>query len=104
MFPAGRGHPALPYRDLLALLPFQVNAKKFVVGSYVMSYDVTRPPPPMGFRVTLGKLPFDRARVSLLDPVTGVTSAVAAYRDRSGELIADLTLDDRFRWLVVEAA
>ena len=104
VFAAGPDYPALPYRELLTLLPFQVSTSKVVVGAYVMSYDVTNPPPPMTFQIGLGKLPFDRARVSLLDPLTGTTTAVTTKQGAKGEVVVDLTLDDRFRWLVVEPA
>jgi hypothetical protein len=104
VFPGDATHPGLPYREMLTLLPYQVSDSRFVVGSYVMSYDVTDPPPPMRFRVSIGRLPFRHARLSLLDPRTGAATPVAGYRDARGALVVDLTLADSLQWLVVDRA
>jgi hypothetical protein len=68
---AGDGlHPALLYSDMVAVLPFQVSASKFVIAVYVMCYDVTAPPPPMAVQLSLAHLPRGVKDVSYYDPLS----------------------------------
>ncbi|MGI4790996.1 MAG: hypothetical protein ACRYFS_19390 [Janthinobacterium lividum] len=74
-------HPPLFDRDVFAFLPFQVNARTFVIPYYVMTRDVTRIYNPAGqgghqydmpsedFTLTLGNLHGKQASVSAYDPL-----------------------------------
>jgi hypothetical protein len=69
VFSGGSRHPPLYYREMFVFLPFQVRANKFVVATYVMSYDITRPPRPMEFRLDIQGLQGLKARVQYYDPI-----------------------------------
>jgi hypothetical protein len=69
VFRGGNRHPPLYYRDMFAFLPFQVHAHRFVVATYVMSYDITRPPPPMRFRLEIKGVDGPRATCRYYDPI-----------------------------------
>ena len=46
VFPADpvTGEPALNYREMFQFLPFQVTNGKFVISTYVMSWNIISPP------------------------------------------------------------
>jgi hypothetical protein len=69
VFEGGWGHRPLYYREMLALLPFQVNPHRFVVAGYVMSYDITRPPPAMTFRLRIEGVEGSTVKVRCYDPI-----------------------------------
>lgn len=89
VFPGDATHPPLWYRDLFAVLPYQVDAHRFVVPVYVMSYDLRRRLPDMAFRVTLGHLDGATAQVSYYDPITDrELTAPVLHRDRTSVEVA----------------
>ncbi|MGB9677739.1 MAG: PA14 domain-containing protein, partial [Candidatus Ratteibacteria bacterium] len=61
--------PELYYRDMFTFLPFQINKNKFVCAAYVMSYDITNPPPPMNFRLTIKNIYGENAKITYYDPI-----------------------------------
>jgi hypothetical protein len=63
-------HPDLYNRDLFTFLPYQVNPQKFVIATYVMSYDITKPLEPMDFRQTIKNVNGLTANVKYYDPIT----------------------------------
>jgi hypothetical protein len=69
VFPGSHGSPSLFYREMFAFLPFQVSASRFVVATYVMSYDITAPPPPMNFQLEITGVAGRRARARYYDPI-----------------------------------
>jgi hypothetical protein len=73
-------HPPLYDRDVLAILPFQVNARRFVIPYYVVTRDVLRTLPPEDFTVTITGLHGTGAAVTAYDPLqdTAVTANVVA--------------------------
>jgi hypothetical protein len=85
VFAGGAGHPPLYYRELFTFLPFQVNSRKFVCAVYLMSYDITNPPPPMTFRVTVRNVK-ETARVTLYDPILNQTVPVTVMERKSGTI------------------
>lgn len=62
-------HPDLYDRDVLAILPYQVNARRFVIPYYVMTRDVKTTLTPEAFTVTLGGLHSVGALFSAYDPI-----------------------------------
>ena len=64
-----RARPPLFDRDVLALLPFQVNATRFVIPYYVVTRDIRRDLPEEAFRVTIKGLAGKKAKVTAYDPV-----------------------------------
>ncbi|MDQ6674466.1 MAG: hypothetical protein M3069_27660 [Chloroflexota bacterium] len=72
VFPGDFTHQPLWYRDMFTALPFAVNEHRFVVATYVMSYDLVHHSlPGMQFEVTLKNVHGDGATVSYYDPLTG---------------------------------
>lgn len=62
-------HPPLYYQDMIAVLPFQATANRFIVAYYVMSYDITRPLPATSVRLTVKNLEGTPQKVLLFDPI-----------------------------------
>jgi hypothetical protein len=54
---------------MFAFLPFQLSASRFVVATYVMSYDITAPPPPMSFQLQIKGVAGRLARTRYYDPI-----------------------------------
>jgi hypothetical protein len=71
VFPGEGNNPALWYRELFTVLPFQVTDHRFVVAAYVMSNDASVSLPPMGFQLTLTGVNGSTAVVTMTDPLTG---------------------------------
>jgi hypothetical protein len=69
VFQGGNGYPPLYYRQLFTFLPFQVHARRFVVATYVMSYDITSPPPPIPFRLEVAGVDGPQASIRYYDPI-----------------------------------
>lgn len=63
-------HPPLWQRQAFAVLPFQVDAHRFVIAVYAMTYDATKHFEPEPHRITFTGLPGPVDTVSLYDPVT----------------------------------
>lgn len=72
VFPADKvtKEPALHYRELYQFLPFQVTNNKFVIPTYVMSYNIVAPPPAMDFQVDITNVNGTNATVTYYDPIT----------------------------------
>jgi len=69
-------HPDLLNRDVLAWLPYQVNAHKWAVGIYVMTRDVRHDLPPERYTLSVRGLSEMVSRLSLYDPWTGRSEPV----------------------------
>jgi hypothetical protein len=90
VFPADptTGQPALNYRTQFQFLPFQVTNSKFVIPVYVMSWNLTQPPPPMNFGVDISGVNGKTASVNYYDPITNSSQPVMVVsRGRSNILI-----------------
>ena len=72
-----RARPSLFDRDVFAFLPFQVNAKKFVIPFYVMTRDIKCDLPEEKFTVTIKGISA-RAKFSVYDPIRNSRKSVAA--------------------------
>jgi hypothetical protein len=87
-------HPPLWYRDLFAVLPYQVDAHHFVIPVYVMSYDLREHLPGMTFRITLRNVDGTTAAVSYYDPITDrQLTAPVLHRSRSSIEVAVAATD-----------
>ncbi len=99
-----RAHPPLYDRDVLAVLPFQINAKKFVIPYYVMTRDIRRDLPPEKFTVAIKGLAGKGAKLSAYDPILDRRQDVPVISDDEGTLKLDLTAVDYPVLLEVEEA
>lgn len=62
-------HPPLYDHDVLAILPFQVNAGRFVIPYYVMTRDLTQTLTPEAFTIGLKGVNAAGARARVYDPL-----------------------------------
>ncbi len=63
-------HPSLYNRDVLAILPYQANANRFVLAVYVMTRDVMVDLQPEEYAVMLAGVNGKTAAVEAYDPIT----------------------------------
>ncbi len=87
-------HPPLYDREVLAILPFQVNARRFVIPYYVMTRDVLRPLAPEQFTVRLGGLRGTGATVTAYDPIRDAEVPVDVVAAGPDSLTVDVTAAD----------
>lgn len=66
---AAPNHPNLYDRDVLAILPFQSSAKRFVIPYYVMTRDVYKDLAPEAFTVAVSGFNGNRAKITAYDPM-----------------------------------
>jgi len=89
VFDGDAAHPPLWERDLLAVLPFQIDRDRHVIAVYVMSRDAVKPFPPARFRVK-----FTGVKGKEVEAVDVLTGAPVNFRanDLGGDGL-ELTLD-----------
>jgi hypothetical protein len=95
-------HPPLYDRDVLAILPFQSNARRFVIPYYVMTRDVLQPLDPEQFTVRLEGLRGAAATVSTYDPLGDTNVPVETVAADANSLTLRLTATDYPYLLTVE--
>jgi hypothetical protein len=96
----GRTGP-LRASDLVALLPFQLDAKRFAVAAYVVSPNIAERLRPMRMTLQLDRRVTD-AGVALAQPAVGMTgSALVTGRTADATTVA-LDLGDDVTWLRFE--
>jgi len=103
VFEMPAGNRTLCFRDLFALLPFQVNGRKFVFAYYVVSptYSIEDLKDEV-YRVKIHPVDGNRCKVFCYDPLTD-SSVKIRVRDRSTKsLTIDLSTIDTPRLIVVE--
>ena len=93
VFDGDATHPPLWHRDVLAVLPFQVNPQKHVVAAYVMTRDAVKPFPPETFRLKLAGV--KGSRVDAVDVLSGAPIALQAKSAGEGRLEVTLPLTDK---------
>jgi hypothetical protein len=110
------GMPDLANRDVLAVLPFQVTDRRFVIPTYVMTRNMTtvyRPDapasdptrmdlPPELFRIAVGNLGSCDIDVSASDPLGGDQVPVDVVSCKNGRAEIDMPVTDVPRQLVIE--
>jgi len=94
-------HPALYHRDVFVILPYQVNAHRFVLAYYVMTRDVLEDLPAEEFDVSLTGIRGDGAKLRAYDPVTD-TTVPAGVVAGGGGLTLRLSATDYPRLLVID--
>lgn len=103
---AGDGTPAHPNlydRDVFAFLPFQVNARKFVIPYYVMTRDIMKDLPPEEFTVQIKGIKGNGASVTAYDPMYDQTVPVAIDKGGQNSLSVKLTATDYPYLLIIES-
>lgn len=93
VFDGDATHPPLWHRDVLAVLPFQVNPQKHVVAAYVMTRDAVKPFPPETFRLKLAGV--KGSRVDAVDVLSGAPISLQAKSAGEGRLEVTLPLTDK---------
>lgn len=87
-------HPNLYDRDVFAFLPFQVNARRFIIPYYVMTRDVMKDMQPEQFRVQIKGVKGNNLSVTAYDPLNDRTVPVEVNERRSDALSLKLTATD----------
>jgi len=88
VFEGDATHPPLWHREVLAVLPFQVNPQKHAVAVYVMTRDAAKPFPPETFRLKFSGVKGDR--VEAIEVLSG--RAVAFQAKTLSAEIVEVTL------------
>ncbi|MCM8786031.1 MAG: PA14 domain-containing protein, partial [Candidatus Omnitrophica bacterium] len=94
--------PELYYRDMFVFLPFQVSKNKFICGVYVMSYDITNPPPPMKFRLNIKNVYGDRTNVTYYDPIEDKEKDIKIVEKSKNNIKLELETVEYPRLLIIE--
>jgi hypothetical protein len=95
-------HPPLYDREVLAILPFQVNARRFVIPYYVVTRDVLRALAPEEFTVKIDGLRGAGATVTAYDPIRDTAVPVAVVAASQSSLTVRVTATDSPCLLTVE--
>jgi Concanavalin A-like lectin/glucanases superfamily len=96
-------HPPLYNRDVLAFLPFQVTDSRFVIPVYVMTTNLARPDmAEEKYRLTIGGVRGNGAKVSASDPLTGSSVAVKLVSKASDRVVVELSVTDSPRLLTID--
>jgi hypothetical protein len=109
-------HPTLFNRDVLAFLPFQSTARRFVVAVYVMTSNLARnykpgapntdptrfDMPPETYRLTIGGTGGPGVTVRASDPLTAKTVPVTVISNEPGRLVVELPVTDSPRLLRID--
>ena len=95
-------HPNLGNRAVVAVLPFQVNARKFIIAYYVLTRDVTRTLPPEKYTVRLSGLWGKHATLRVYDPLTDKAVPLTVDAAGSDSLTVTLAAGDAPCLLIVQ--
>jgi hypothetical protein len=95
-------HPTLYNHDVFAILPFQVNAHKFIIPYYVMSRDVFKPFVPETYTVSLAGIQGKKATLRAYDPLRDKSVPLRASTASNNNLIVTLTATDYPILLIVQ--
>ena len=97
-------HPNLYNRDVFAFLPYQVNAKRFMIHYYVMTRDVMKDLPPEQFTVQIKGIKGSGASVTAYDPIKNRNVPVVVNGRGSDNLSLNLTATDYPYLLTIQEA
>ena len=95
-------HPPLYDREVLAFLPYQVNARKFVIAYYVMTRDIKQTLAPEEFTVTVTGINAVGATFTAYDPINDKAVPVKVKGGAGGKVVLTLTAADYPYLLTVE--
>ena len=93
VFEDDASHPPLWHRDVLAVLPFQVNPHKHVVAVYVMTRDALKPFQPETFQLTFDGVKGNR--VEAVDVLSGAPVAIQAKTLEANKIQVTLAVTDK---------
>jgi hypothetical protein len=96
-------HPKLYDRDVFTFLPFQVNAKRFVIPYYVMTRDVMKDLKPEKFTVEIKGIKGDSS-VTAYDPIEDKTVPLTVISRKLNSLTLELTTADYPYLLTIQEA
>ncbi len=96
--PGGR---VVAQEDIVAVLPFQLDAKRFVVGLYVMTEDFPRDLEPQDYTVRLSGIAGRGATVRYYDPLSDSMLPLSVVATSAESLTVRLSLTDAPRVLEV---
>jgi hypothetical protein len=99
-----RARPDLYDRDVFAFLPYQVNARRFVIPYYVMTRDITKDAGVEKFTLTVQGLHGVGATVSVYDPIHDISVPVTVKSRAADSLTLTLTTGDYPYLLTVQEA
>lgn len=94
IFDGDAAHRPLWQRQAFAVLPFQVDAHKFVIAVYAMTYDATRHFDPEPYRMTISGLPATVDSVSLYDPIADARPTVTSKPSGSNGVEVEFNATD----------
>ena len=94
VFPGDASHPPLTYQDVLAILPFQLDARTFVLATYVMSRNILEPLPLTPFLVRITNVNGLAAEVQSVDPLTGRSVPVEIVERTDTSLTVSFSVAD----------
>ncbi|MCM8767834.1 MAG: PA14 domain-containing protein [Candidatus Omnitrophica bacterium] len=94
--------PELYYRDMFVFLPFQVNRNKFIFGVYVMSYDITNPPPPMKFRLNIKNINGKDANIKYYDPIIDKEEKIEIIEKEKNSVEVEIEAVEYPRLIIIE--
>lgn len=111
-------HPDRYNRDDLAILPFQLDEKRFAIGYYVVTRDMTKAwaeekdplnparydMPPQTFEVTLSNIAGRGAKIYAYDPLKDERVPAKIVRSEGNSLTVRMETVDYPRFLMVEEA
>jgi hypothetical protein len=100
VFEGDAAHPPLWHREVLALLPFQVNPRKHAVALYVMTRDAVKPLAPQTFRLTFTGI--KGQRVEAVDVMTSAPVAAQTKPLGSNRIEVTLPVTDKPAVLTIE--
>jgi hypothetical protein len=95
-------HPTLYDRDVFAILPYQVNAHRFVLAYYVMTRDIMHSFVPENFTVRLGGVRGKGAALRAYDPISGRDIEVTRGVVTGETLTATVTATDSPCLLIID--
>lgn len=103
VFPADKAskEPALNYREMFQFLPFQVTNNKFVISTYVNSWNITTPPPPMNFRLDITNVNGKNATVSYYDPIANTTKPITVVSRSANDIVVEIESIDSPRLISI---
>ena len=92
---AGKGsHPSFTYQDALAILPFQVDERAFIVALYVMSRNITQALPETQFVVRVTNVAGTRAQIRYVNPLTGLDAPLQVLERTDSSLLISVPVAD----------
>ena len=97
-------HPNLYDRDVFAFLPYQVNAKRFVIPYYVMTRDVMKDLAMEQFTVQIAGVNGRGASITAYDPILNKDIPVVVNSQESNNLSLKLNTTDYPRLLIIQEA